>query len=559
MNRRESTRARRSAAGPIEAGERFAVESCLASFGLLDRPRPAIGPAAEEPFGRRLRGALEELGPVWAAFGRYLASRIDLLAAADCLELAAIPEWVAPLSLAAFRCRIAAELGRPDEAVFAAIEAEPCESRLLVQGHRARLAGGQPVVVRLARSESLEAVATELPRLALLAGACRRQGWRDGLLAEALADFQRAQRDGADLGATAEALGLLGIDAEGFGLLAAPAVRPELLSSRLLTVDDPGGADLALATDAWDGSRERRALARLICVAWLRQALGGRVFPVELAAAGARVLDGGRLVWMAGSFARPPLADRANLRGFLIAMAAREPDDACSYLLREMTREPGAEAPDAVGAAEEQLRLLLRQVVPYRDGAWTAAGTSLAEHVFVFARQARACGFRPRLQLVAFYRGLASVAVAARRLAPEDDVLLEALQEVRVLAGFSQVREAMSPPWGEAWGRYAMLMSELPRKLDELLTLATEAAATGAPGTVGSWEPGAGRRAAPPRRREQGSQLLLAGVLMALAALALLLHDFVQTAGAAGGRQHLAAMLFLGIGGALLWMLARAR
>src|SRR5207302_6741916 len=134
-----------------------------------------------------------------------------------------------------------------------------------------------------------------------------------------LADFQRALRDGADLAATADALGLLALDAEGFGLLAPPAVRADLSGPRLLTVTDPGGTDLARAVAeaeaGWDDARRRRELARLLCVAWLRQALEGRVLPLDLEETGARVLgSGGRLAFLAGSFARPPLADRANLR-----------------------------------------------------------------------------------------------------------------------------------------------------------------------------------------------------------------------------------------------------
>src|SRR3954470_11829956 len=91
----EPLRARRS---PANGGGRREVEECLARWGLLRRPRPLAGsPATEDAFGRRLRGALLELGPVFSAFGLYLASRIDLLAAADSLELAALPDGGAPL------------------------------------------------------------------------------------------------------------------------------------------------------------------------------------------------------------------------------------------------------------------------------------------------------------------------------------------------------------------------------------------------------------------------------------------------------------------------------
>jgi ubiquinone biosynthesis protein len=535
----ESLRTRRAPA------DRREVEGCLARWDLLHRPRPLGEPPSREgePFGCRLRGALAELGPVFSAFGLYLASRIDLLAAADCLELSALPDSVPPMASSIVRERIAGELGQPAEAVVATLELEPCESRLLVQAHHARLADGQPVVLRLVRPEAVEAAERDFEKLPLLAGAFALRGWSERLLGEAIADFQRSLREAADLKSTADALGLLALDAESFGLLVPPVVRRDLTTSRLLTVENPGGIDFAAAaTEAGasaDGGRRRRELARLLCVAWLRQALEGRVFPLRLPEAGVRVFAGGRLAFLASACARPPLADRANLRGFLVAIASREPDDACSYLLREMTRE-GPEA------AEEQLRLHMRQVVPFRDGAWSASGESLAEHVFVCARQARACGFRPRLHLVAFYRGLASVSLAARQLAPEDDVLLDALKEVRVLTSFSQMREAMSPGLSE-WGRYAVLMSELPRKMDELLTLAA----------TGGREREAASEALRRQRRGESSHLVLAASLMVLAALALVLHHFVQAGVLAGWGEPIAAALFLAVGGVLLWALVR--
>jgi hypothetical protein len=238
--------------------------------------------------------------------------------------------------------------------------------------------------------------------------------------------------------------------------------------------------------------------------------------------------------------------------------------------------------------AEETLRLQWRQVVPFRDGAWSAAGTSLAEHVFVCARQARGCGFRPRSQLIAFYRGLAAVAAAARLLAPdlkrpehaarperparpehperperrerqEDDALLEALKEVRVLTSFSQVRAALSPPWTDQWGRYAALMSELPRKLDELLALAADSDPRTARSPLSPRSPLPPRQEAERPGREESSQLFVAGALLVVGALVLMLHYLEKSGALAGRGEAVAAALFLAVGGTLTWIVARVR
>jgi predicted unusual protein kinase regulating ubiquinone biosynthesis (AarF/ABC1/UbiB family) len=57
----------------------------LAELGLLGRRHHA---RLDETESARLRGALEELGPLFAAFGQYLGSRVDLLPLAACTTLA---------------------------------------------------------------------------------------------------------------------------------------------------------------------------------------------------------------------------------------------------------------------------------------------------------------------------------------------------------------------------------------------------------------------------------------------------------------------------------------
>ena len=60
---------------------------------------------------QRLRQALEALGPVFSAFGLYMASRVDLLRVHDRLELAAIADWAEATPDATVRELIARETG----------------------------------------------------------------------------------------------------------------------------------------------------------------------------------------------------------------------------------------------------------------------------------------------------------------------------------------------------------------------------------------------------------------------------------------------------------------
>ncbi|HVT60568.1 MAG TPA: AarF/UbiB family protein [Thermoanaerobaculia bacterium] len=532
---------RRRRAGRDLAGRKREVERCLAQHGLLRRPRelPAgrEDGAGEEGFGRRLRIALDSLGPVFSCFAVYLGSRVDLLPAGDCLELAAAPERVAAVPIDLVRRRIAAELGRPAEGVFATLETEPYEAHLLVQTHRARLRDGTPVLVRLADVDAEEALAAELPALPVVAEAFAAGGFGAIALPAVIDDFSQAVRARTDFEFELKALDLLAGDAAAFGLLALPAGCRELATARLLTTTDPGGAYLAEVGRSGSfppGMRGRQELARRLCAVWLHQALLGRVFPAELRETGVQLLPSGQLSFLAGPFTRLAAAAQSNLRDFLVAVASGEPDDACAYLLRETARQDEA-------ASEAQLGSRLRQIVPFRDGAWSASGESLAEHLFVYVRQARECGYWPRPHLVAFLRGLCAAASVARRLSPEGDALREGLQEVRLLAGMTQVRQAIDPAhWGSHLDRYAAAFVEMPQRLNELLMLADEGRARVRSERLDEALP----------RRSQGMRS--AALLMLMAVVVLVMHRLAGSGLSGAWPEAIAGLVFLVLGGLLL-------
>ena len=490
------------------------VERLLAEHALLPRPHHLGRAEAGEDLGRRLRAAFAGLGPVFSAFGLYLAARPDLLPAGDCLELADLRDRVEPLPSGAVRSLLAEALGFPPEEAWAEITETPRESRLVTQEHAARLHSGEAVLIRVVRPVLDDSLVLDLDLLDLLAevsldqGANGAQRTADRRLAEAVADFRADLMNRVDLTAEADGLELFAADMADLGFLQVPRIWRHLSGPRVLTAERLGGATLGeietlRSAEAAGLPPDLRDLARRLCILWLRQALLGRAFPVEPRAEDLLILPRGRIALGSGPFAKPPSAVQGNLWSYLVAAAKQDPDEACTFLLREMTAEPEAN--------EEQLRLRLRQVVPFRDGAWSVGGDSLAEHLFVHWRLARECGYRPRLHLLAFWRGLFTITSAARRLAPERDALQEALQEVRLIASFGQIRDlATARQLQDNLERYALLATQLPQKLDEMLTLAATGGAVPA------------RPAAEPRGEERRDSLGLAvAFVLALVALTL--------------------------------------
>jgi ubiquinone biosynthesis protein len=118
----------------------------------------------------RLRHALEELGPTFVKLGQLLATRVDLLA----------PEWIAQMEKLQdrapaapweeVRAQLAEDLGADPQAVFAAFESEPIAAGSVAQVHRACLADGTLVAVKVRRPGIRARVEADLSLLARLAG-----------------------------------------------------------------------------------------------------------------------------------------------------------------------------------------------------------------------------------------------------------------------------------------------------------------------------------------------------------------------------------------------------
>jgi ubiquinone biosynthesis protein len=135
---------------------------------FLTRPvgeTDAARPTTEE----RIRRALEDLGPTFVKFGQVLATRPDLLPPALVHELRKLQDDVAPFPAAEAERLIEAELGAPVEALFAAFDPRPLAAASIAQVHRARLATGEEVVVKVQRPDLLPRLKKDLDILRMLA------------------------------------------------------------------------------------------------------------------------------------------------------------------------------------------------------------------------------------------------------------------------------------------------------------------------------------------------------------------------------------------------------
>jgi len=547
---------------PREAMRRrqLEIEQCLAAYGLVRGPRRLLSDASaasEAAYGRRLSAALTSLGPVFSALGCYLSSRIDLLPAQDCLELAALPDRTAVKQRAAVWDLINQEFSGAE--TYAAFNEEPFESRLTFQLHRAWLQSGEAVVVKVARPELEPDLACDLELLPLLKGALASGTWADLPIERVIADFRQTLQQQADLIREAEALELLQRDSKEFGMLSAPRVHWPLCSSKVLTLELLPGISLdqmiaqvpaagqsedAPAKVARGQELDRSDLAHRLYRVWLRQALRGRVFPVEPRPENILILPNQQIAFIGGTFASLASDAKTNLLAYLVAAATEDPDKACAYLLTEMEPEERA-------IGEDGVRNRFRQIVPFRDGGWSNKGDSdsLAEHLFVQWRLASRCGYQPRAHLLSFYRGLFLIAAAVRRLAPGRDPLSRELEEVRLMEVLGQFQDLIGVrQLSSHLDKYAAIMVELPKRLDQVLTLAAE----------GNARVKLHMAETATYRRQKNSLAVVIALLLVLVAVAVLSHHFAAASVARGWVDRVSALVFVLLGALLLRAATRA-
>jgi ubiquinone biosynthesis protein len=100
---------------------------------------------------QRAKLAFEQLGPTFVKLGQLLSTREDLLPPAWTTELARLHSHVAPVPFDDLLPQVEQALGRSPFEVFGNLEREPYAAASIAQVHRARLASGAPVILKIRR------------------------------------------------------------------------------------------------------------------------------------------------------------------------------------------------------------------------------------------------------------------------------------------------------------------------------------------------------------------------------------------------------------------------
>ncbi len=122
-----------------------------------------------------VRQALEELGPTFVKAGQILSGRSDLLPPAWTRELSKLRESAAPVPIEAIRAQLVLDLGAEPEEVFRDFDPTPLAAASIAQVHRAKLADGTEVVLKVRRPGIREVVDADIRLMARLAELAERE------------------------------------------------------------------------------------------------------------------------------------------------------------------------------------------------------------------------------------------------------------------------------------------------------------------------------------------------------------------------------------------------
>jgi ubiquinone biosynthesis protein len=245
---------------------------------LFTASRPGDEEAVRER-ARRLRAAMEELGPTFAKMGQILSTRPDLLPLAFVEELSTLQDRVTPLTEQQVVRVMEEELGVPWEDVFDSIDAEPMAAGTIAQVHRATMQDGDRVVVKVQRPTARTDIMQDLGLLELFAEkTASRPAFRQVIdlptIVEHLSDSLKRELDFRQEAANLERMhGVLA----SFTRLEVPRVYGEFSTDRLLVMEEVQGIPVREAPEG----RARTEAARQLLESYYQQILTDGFFHAD--------------------------------------------------------------------------------------------------------------------------------------------------------------------------------------------------------------------------------------------------------------------------------------
>jgi ubiquinone biosynthesis protein len=418
------------------------------------------GEARQIPFARRLRHSLEQCGGMFVKAGQVASTRSDLVSPPVAEELSHLQDNVAPAPPDGVRELLEEELGSPVDEVFAEFDSQPLAAASIGQAHRARLHGGQQVIVKIQRPGIADSVNRDLDVLNQLATVVeQRTTWGAEYHVCDLADeFAERLREELDFEIEARNASDIAANLDGASDVRIPAVFHDLTTRRVLVMEWLDGVSVRDGDAIDELGVDRRELAEDLLRCMLQQMLVDAQYHADPHPGNVMVLRNGRLALIDfGAASRIDPLQQTAIRDVMVAVSQRDADLLRQAALQVATLRRDVDDEDLERALS---RFMTRHLAPGMVPS-AAMFNDLLQLFFTF-------GINLPPELSTFFRALITLEGTLTTLSPGYPVI----DRAEAIAT-EWVRARLAPSTLEELAREELirmgpLLRRLPRRLDRM-------------------------------------------------------------------------------------------
>jgi ubiquinone biosynthesis protein len=377
--------------------------------------------ASRADLSRRLRLAAESLGSTYIKLGQIISSGEGLFPAELVEEFKRCRDQVTAESFETVREVVEADLGATLEATFAWFDRTPLAAASIAQVHAARLATGEPVVVKVQRPQVAGLVHKDLRAMAWLGphlvgripvAALANPPALVELFAETIVEELDFRLEAANMLDIAEVLAELG--QRGYVV---PRPHPTLVTRRVLVMEQLSGFKFDDVVGMRDAGIDTEEVVRTGMIAFMEGAMIHGLFHGDLHGGNLFVMADGRTALL--DFGIVGRLDDARRRAFLRLMLGATTNDVKGQLgaLRDLGALP----------ADTDLRAVIKDLhldQPPVDPT-TLSGEELVKEVQHVVKALLGYGARLPKELMLYVKNMVFLDGAIARLAPDLDILAE--------------------------------------------------------------------------------------------------------------------------------------
>ncbi|MBT2377961.1 ubiquinone biosynthesis protein UbiB [Streptomyces sp. CB00316] len=432
--------------------------------GLARAGSPKGTVADRRHAARRVRLALEEAGSTFVKLGQMLSTRYDLLPTEYVEEFSQLHHQAAPEPWERVREALTEELGRDPDAVFAFFDPQPLAAGSMAQVHRARLADGQEIVVKIQRPGAEPVVERDLDILHRLGRKLEENtNWARRLgLCELINGFAVSLHDELDFRTEARNMAAVTAGASAPGAVEAirtPRVHEEYSTRRVLTLEWLDGVPLtSVGQSVADRGLDGAELARQLLDCVLEQIVLGGVFHADPHPGNVLLLDCGELGLIDfGSVGRLDRTMRSALRDLLMAFHRGDPTALSDALLEIVDR------PEQID--ERKLERSLGRFMARHLGPGSRQNREIFSELFLLVARH---GLAVPPEVAATFRALATVEGTVERLAPDFDIVAEARRFAAARVREQMTYERVKTSLIEEAISVTSVLRRLPRRVERI-------------------------------------------------------------------------------------------